>query len=205
MSRGEKPIPFGVFVVIVGIVIAVLAIQDHFDPIQKKEAEQRKIKYANCKSKFNYDIDSIANSLSSYTYEISDSVLNAKVLYLDEIDGKYTVNYRRISPDEDSNPFVFSHELTAYKLEELSTIVVEKFEKKRTSDWGASAVEKEFAYLSFYDVKRKKLVRTIEVQGFGTPYVVERGRRAGAKTYFLGPREIFSEVFKLISIDSKTN
>ena len=115
-----------------------------------------------------------------------------------EQDGNYVINLKRFSPDQSPSEYKIPENLIAYNLAELNTIIIHKYDRVRTSAWGESSVEKDQVELSFYDVNSSKVLFKTTIVGNSEPYVVKRGRNAGAKTYFLRNSQIISEIVRVI-------
>jgi hypothetical protein len=197
MRNDKKPIPLGCFVIVV-IIVALYFTFKGDSPEEKKWKEEDARKLAEYKSKFDYDIDSITNTIQAYNYEPNQEKIKVKCLILEEQGGKYVINLRRMSPEQSPPNYKMPENLIAYKLKDLNTIIIHKYDRVRTSNWGAPTVERDQVELSFYDVGSSRVLYKTTIIGSGQPYVVERGRRAGAMTYFLSNAQIISEILRIV-------
>lgn len=194
MRNSDKPIPFGCLVVFV-IIVALYYTFSGESAQEKKWKEEDAKKLAKYKSNFDYDIDSIAMTISTYNYDPNIEKIKGKCLFLEDQNGKYLVNLVRMH----NMNFKIPESLSAYKLKDLNTIIIQKYETVKTSDWGARSVENDQVELTFYDVSSSKVLYKTTIVGYSNPYVVKRGRRAGATSYSLSNSQIINEISRIIN------
>lgn len=194
MRNSDKPIPFGCLVIFV-IIIALYYAFSGESAYEKKRNEEDAKKLAEYKRNFNYDIDSIAMTIQTYNYESNIEKIKGKCLFLEDQNGEFLVNLVRM----DNMNFFVPKSMIAYKLQDLNTIIIQKYETVTTSDWGARSVHNDQVELTFYDVTSSKVLYKTTIVGYSNPYVVERGRQAGATSYSLSSSQIIDEISKIVN------
>lgn len=194
MENSYKSVRLGCFFLVIVIILALYFVFVKDSPDEKKAKAELVSKLAEYKSKFNYDVDSIAKTIHVTDYESNQDKIKEKYFLLEDQGGQYVVNAKFMSDTNTRIP----DELIAYKLKDLNTIIIYKCDRVQTSEWGAPSVERDEAELSFYDVSSSKILYQSKLVGSGKPSVVERGRRAGAKIYYLSDVEIIDEIIRII-------
>jgi len=185
----------GCLLVFIIIIVALYFALVKDSPTDKKAKAEVASKLVEYKSKFDYDVDSIAKTINMAVYEPNLDEIKGKCLIVDTEDDKYVVNLILVN----EKSCRFPDEYIAYKHKDLNTIIICKFDLVSISDWGKSSVSQEQVDLSFYDVNSKKVLYKTKIVGNGKPYIVERGRMAGAKTYFLNYSDLINEILTLIN------
>jgi hypothetical protein len=196
MRNSDKPIPFGCFVIVlIGVIIYFIFSGEDQEEIERQQTYNTEVE--NYKSKFNYDIDSIANTIYLNRFIRTQKKVNGKFLILVEQDNKFVINLTRT--ERLLTEYKSITDLIAYDIQDLNTIIILKYDRVKTSElWANPTVYRDQVELNFYDIKNSEIIYNSTLSGSGNPHVAGRGRTAGQRTYFLNTDRIVNEITQVL-------